>query len=85
MLIEELEHIRHAAPDDPAVVQSGQRLVLDLEVQDLELIGKVLRPGNQPVVIASSKLPRLYLLLLELVGRRGQQSPVSRTCLGDIH
>jgi hypothetical protein len=33
MLVEKLEHIRHAAPDDPAVIQSGQRLVLDLEIQ----------------------------------------------------
>jgi len=28
VLIEETEHIRHAAPDNPTVIQSGQRLVL---------------------------------------------------------
>jgi hypothetical protein len=52
VLAEELEHIRHAAPDDPAMIQSGQRLVLDLEVQALELIGQLLRTGNQRVFVA---------------------------------
>ena len=64
MLVEKLEHIRHAAPDDPAVIQSGQRLVLDLEVQALELIGLLLRTGNQRVLVANDDQQRHVLELL---------------------
>ncbi|MEJ2245467.1 MAG: hypothetical protein P8Y80_05180 [Acidobacteriota bacterium] len=42
VLVEELENIRHAAPDNLAVIQSGQRLVFDVEFQALELIGQLL-------------------------------------------
>ncbi|MBN1569847.1 MAG: hypothetical protein JXA73_18530 [Acidobacteria bacterium] len=45
VVVEKPKHIRHAAADDPAVIQTGQGLVLDREVQALELIGQLLRTG----------------------------------------